>query len=301
VNGQIATRVDASPARENTGWIDALAFTPRKQSWVACSGDRFYKLFRRSDDPARDWLDDACIEDARREHDDMQLLHRFGERACTPLRRDHGCVVYPRLSGPDLREMLLRHDAGKTERASALRDALSLLAQLHGASADAISHYPLKDYRADGHLRPDAEVLRRIADCPRTLCIEGFEVRNFRFDQRCRAWMFFDPQVVSRGVPENDIARFIISLLMVNWGKGGSPRIWRGFHIGDLVSVYERAASRSTDPILLNHFLYETIAMRRHFAERALSALHGVSRILGRPYLSTYFLQLERWVARNEL
>ena len=300
MNGEVATRADVSPVKEDAGWIDALAFVPRKQSWVAGSGERFYKLFRRSDDPARDWLDRACIEDARREHDDMQLLHCFGEHACAPLQRDHGCVVYPRLSGPDLREMLLRHGVGETERAAALRDALSLLAQLHGADADAISHYPLKDYRVDSHLRPDAEVLRRIAERPRTLCIEGFEVRNFRFDRHRDAWLFFDPQVVSRGVPENDIARFIVSLLMVNWGKGGSPRIWREFHIGDLVSVYERAASCSTDPVLLNYFLHETIAMRRHFAEKALSALRGVSRILGRPYLSGYFLQIERWVARHE-
>ncbi|HKZ09594.1 MAG TPA: hypothetical protein VJL61_02680 [Rhodanobacteraceae bacterium] len=300
MNAQAATSVEAAPAKEDAAWIDALAFAPRKESWVACSGDRFYKLFRRGDDPARDWLDRGCIEDARREHDDMLLLHRFGEHACAPLQRDHGCVVYPRLSGPDLRETLLRRDGDCTERAAALGNALSLLAQLHGAAADAISHYPLKDYRTDGYLRPGAEVLRRIDECPRTLCIEGFEVRNFRFDQHRHAWLFFDPQVVSRGVPENDIARFIISLLMVNWGKGGSPRIWRHFHIGDLVSVYERAASRSTDPILLNYFLHETIAMRRHFAEKALHTLHGVPRILGRPYLSAYFLQLERWAARHE-
>lgn len=296
MNGPVAARMEIHPD-EDAGWIAALAFAPRKESWVACSGNRFYKLFRRGDDPARDWLDRACVENARREHDDMQLLHRFGERACAPLLRNRGCVVYPRLSGPDLREALLRR--GDDAR-PALRDALSLLAQLHGATADAISHYPLKDYRRDGHLRPDAEVLRRIHERPRTLCIEGFEVRNFRFDQHRCAWLFFDPQVVSRGVPENDIARFIVSLLMVNWGKGGSPRIWGYFQADDLVSVYERAASRSTDPILLNYFLHETIAMRRHFAERALRALHGMSRILGRPYLSVYFLQLERWAARHE-
>lgn len=298
MKGQAAVRTDAHPV-EDAGWIDALAFAPRKESWVACSGNRFYKLFRRSNDPARDWLDPACIDAARREYDDMQLLHRFCEQACAPLLREHGCVVYPRLSGPDLREMLRRRDGDGAGRGTALRDALSLLARLHGASADAISGYPRKDYRANGHLRPDAEVLRRISQRPRTLCIEGFEVRNFRFDQRRRAWLFFDPQVVSRGVPENDIARFIVSLLMVNWGKGGSPRIWRDFHVGDLVSAYERAATRSTDAILLNYFLHETIAMRRHFAEKALHALHGVPRILGRPYLSAYFLQLERWAARH--
>jgi hypothetical protein len=293
-----ATRTEVDTVAD-AGWIDALAFVPRKQSWVACSGDRFYKLFRRSDDPARDWLDQACLEDAQREHDDMQLLHRLGEQACAPLLRDGGCVVYPRLSGPDLRDALRRRATSAMERDAPLCSAMSLLAQLHTAAADAIAHYPLKDYRANVYLRPGVDVSRRIDERPRTLCIEGFEVRNFRFDRRRQAWLFFDPQVISRGMPENDIARFIVSLLMVNWGKGGSPRIWKDFDAGDLLSAYEHAASRSLDPALLNYFLHETIAMRRHFAERALHALPGVSRILGRPYLSAYFLQLERWAARH--
>ena len=281
----------------DAGWIAALAFARRKESWVAAPADNFYKIFRRSDDPARDWLDPACMEKARREYADMQLMHRIDERACGPLRLDHACVVYPCLSGPDLRVMLLRRGSGNAERSSALRDAISLLARLHAAT-DEVSHYPLKNYLSGGFLNPDMDVLRRIGECHRVLCIEGFEVRNFRYDQRRSAWVFFDPQDVSRGVPENDLARFIVSLLMVTWGKGGSPKIWRNFDFGDLMSTYERTASRSIDPVLLNYFLHETIAMRRHFAEKALRALRGVSRLLGRPYLSAYFLQLEKWAER---
>ncbi|HXE65548.1 MAG TPA: hypothetical protein VN630_00790 [Rhodanobacteraceae bacterium] len=284
-------------AHADAGWIDALAFTRRKESWVAASADRFYKIFRSSGDPARDWLDSACMEKARREYAAMRLLHQLDERACKPLRLDHGCIVYPNLSGPDLRERLLQHGPG-IDRAAALRDAVSLLARLH-AVTDAVSHYPLKDYLVDVFLDPDADVLRRIEERRRTLCIEGFEVRNFRYDAHHRAWTFFDPQVVSRGVPENDLARFIISLLMVSWGKGGSPKIWTHFDIGDLVSIYAHAASCSIDPVLLNYFLHETIAMRRHFAEKALGALHGVSRWIGRPYLSAYFVQLEHWAERS--
>lgn len=287
-------------AGADAGWIAALAFTQRKESWVAASGDSFYKIFRGSDDPARDWRDPVCMEKASREYADMQLLQRVDECACAPLRLDHACIVYPRLSGPDLRATLLRRGFGGPDRAAALRDAVSLLARLH-AGAHAIAHYPLKDYLVDGFLNPDADVLRRIDASRRTLCIEGFEVRNFRYDGRRRAWVFFDPQQVSRGVPENDLARFIVSLLMVSWGKGGSPKIWRYFDIRDLVFTYDCAASRPTDPVLLNHFLHETIAMRRHFAEKALRALHGVSRLLGRPYLTAYFLQLEKWAESHEV
>lgn len=290
----VVTKFRASP---DAGWIAALAFARRKESWVATSADGFYKIFRRSDDPARDWLDPACMEKARREYADMQLLSRCDEHACRPLRLDHGCVVYPLLSGPDLRERLLRHGSA-ADRAAALRDAVSLLARLHAAS-EAVSRYPLKDYLVDVFLNPDADVLRRIEERRRTLCIEGFEVRNFRYDQRRGAWIFFDPQVVSRGVAENDLARFIVSLLMVTWGKGGSPKIWTHFDMDDLVSTYARAASRSIDPVLLDYFLHETIAMRRHFAEKALGALRGVSQWLGRPYLSAYFVQLKKWTERT--
>lgn len=299
MNTGTAVRFGVCPAGD-PGWIAALGFAQRKESWVATSGSRFYKIFRGSDDPARDWLDRACGENARREFDDMRLLHRLGERACAPLRLDHACIVYPRLSGPDLRALLLERESAAAGRTAALREAMSLLALLHAATTNAISHYPLKNYLTDGFLNPDIDVLRRIGEHDRTLCIEGFEVRNFRYDQRRDAWIFFDPQIVSRGVPENDFARFIVSLLMVNWGKGGSPRIWKEFDIGDLISTYERAASRTIDPVLLNYFLHETIAMRRHFAERALRALPRVSRIFGRPYLAAYFRQLERWAKHHE-
>ncbi|HEX5488257.1 MAG TPA: hypothetical protein VFX04_03805 [Rhodanobacteraceae bacterium] len=297
MTGQAALPRDAQePRAGRADWIAALAFAPRKESWVASSEGNFYKIFRSSDDPARDWLDPACIEQARREYADMQLLHRFSGRVCRPLRVDHACVVYPHLSGPDLRVMLRRR--GGAQGATGLREAMSLLARLH-AAGDAVSHYPSKDYLVDNHLSPDADVLRRISECGRTLCIEGFEVRNFRYDRDRNEWSFFDPQVVHRGVPENDLARFLVSLLMVNWGKGGSPKIWTGFESPDLVSTYEHAASRPVDKILLNYFLHETIAMRRHFAERALRAMHGVPRLLGRPYLAAYFLQLEKWATSH--
>jgi hypothetical protein len=293
MTGPAATPTDRR-ATADAGWIAALGFTPRKESWVAASADRFYKIFRRGDDPVRDWLDPACTEKARQEFADMQRMHRIDERACGPLQRDHACVVYPCLSGPDLRTLLLGRAPGGGARTAAMHDAMSLLARLHAAT-DSAAHYPLKDYLVDGFLNPDPDVLRRIGGCRRTLCIEGFEVRNFRYDRRRRAWLFFDPQVVSRGVPENDVARFVVSLLMVTWGKGGSPRIWKHFDFGDLVSTYERAASRSVDPVLLKYFLHETIAMRRYFAEKALRGMRGMSRLLGRPYLSAYFLQLEKW------
>ena len=73
MNGQNAACEQVPPAG-SAGWLAELAFTPRKESWVASSADRFYKIFRRSDDPLRDWLDPACMEKAGREYVDTLLL-----------------------------------------------------------------------------------------------------------------------------------------------------------------------------------------------------------------------------------
>jgi len=294
--------LERAPMTEAAGWIDELAFTARKESWVASSAGRFYKIFRRSDDPVRDWLDPLCMEKASREYSDTLFLARLSGRVCAPARLDHACVVYPLLSGPDMHPMLrqMRGAVDAQGRAGALREAMVLLAQLHGAKRDT-ADYPVKDYLHNGYLVPDAEVTRRIGKRDRTLFISGFEVRNFRFDRHRGGWFFFDPQHVFLGMPEDDFARFVISLLMINWGQGGSVRLWRDFSVSDLLSTYETASGRSLDRILLNYFLHETIAMRRYFAQKALHNMSGAKRVLGAPYLSVYFMQLNHWAANNEL
>ncbi len=300
MNGQNAA-CERVPPTGSAGWLAELAFTPRKESWVASSADRFYKIFRRSDDPLRDWLDPTCMEKAGREYADALLLRELSEHVCTPLRLDHACVVYPRLSGPDLRPMLQqKHGAfGARHRAQALRKAMVVLAQLHRARSNPAG-YPAKDYLHDGYLVPDAEVARRIGERERTLFIGGFEVRNFRYDEEREDWLFFDPQHVYLGMPEDDVARFVISLLMINWGQGGGVTLWQGFDVEDLLAAYEDAAGFLLDGTLLTYFLRETIAMRRHFAQKALRNMAGARRVIGRPYLAGYFMQLNHWAANHE-
>ncbi len=298
IDTAVHARKDASPMAA-AGEIAALSFTARKESWIASSEGRFYKIFRRSDDPAQDWLDSLCIDKARREFADMLLLHRLCRRVCCPLRRDHACVVYPYLAGPDMRELLRRRGTSYAQRTAALREAMTLLAALHAAPGEALD-YPLKDYLHDGYLVPGRDVVRRIAGRERTLFIGGFEARNFRFDRDRGGWCFFDPQHVYLGMPEDDVARFVISLLMINWGSGGSLKVWQRFDAAQLLSGYETASGRRLDRTLLNYFLHETVAMRRHFAEKALRGMPGAKRVLGRPYLGLYFRQLEKWVANHE-
>jgi hypothetical protein len=193
----------------------------------------------------------------------------------------------------------LRGPGGARHRAHALRKAMLVLAQLHRARPE-LADYPVKDYLHDGYLVPDADVARRIGERERTLFIGGFEVRNFRYDQDHDDWFFFDPQHVYRGMPEDDLARFIVSLLMINWGQGGSVALWRGFDVENLLSAYENAAGILLDGALLTYFLRETIAMRRHFAQKALRNMKGAKRVIGRPYLASYFMQLNHWAANHE-
>lgn len=291
---------EVAPVVGTAGWIESLEFIPRKESWVASSSGWFYKIFRASDDPARDWRNPACIETATREYVDTLFLRRLSDHVCAPVRRDHACVVYPHLSGPDMRAMLQQRDGADQRQCSAgLHDAMAVLARLHAGSAE-VAEYPVKDYLHNGYFAPDAGVAERISARARTLFIGGFEVRNFRFDRQHNGWFFFDPQRVFLGMPEDDVARFIVSLLMINWGRGGSLRLWQDFDPIDLLSAYEHAAKRSLDRTLLNYFLRETVAMRRHFAEKSLRSMSRVRRIPGRPYLAIYFLQLQQWVENHE-
>ena len=117
--------------------IATLSFTRRKESWVAESAGCFYKIPRNSDDPLHDLDDPACIETAVREHDDMRFLGSLAANGiCPPEHIERACIVYLRLSGPDLRTLLLRScSPGQCELP--LRSAMLLLARLHlGAAAD---------------------------------------------------------------------------------------------------------------------------------------------------------------------
>ena len=293
--------LQTTPATGSPGWIDALTFAARKESWVASSAGWFYKIFRKSDDPARDWRDPQCMETARREYADTLLLARLSPRVCAPVKLDHACVVYPHMSGPDMRVMLQQFGhANRQQGTAALRQAMVVLAQLHAATPDTLD-YPLKDYMRNGYLVPDATVAKRIDARARALFVGGFEVRNFRFDDRHNGWFFFDPQHVYLGMAEDSVARFVISLLMINWGQGGTLSSWQAFDVHDLLSAYEAAADCAVDRVLFNYFLRETIAMRRHVAEKALRNMHGIKRLFGRPYLAVYFLQLSQWAAKHEL
>lgn len=281
----------AALANAASGEFTGLKFTRRRESWIAQSSAHFYKIIRKSNDPMQDLRDPECVATALREFTDMRFLHALSDRACRPDRVEQACVIYPLLSGPDMRTLLM-NQAAREQHETCLRDAMMLLARLHGTGGES-SQYPIKDYHRDSFLAPDQEVLERMSGRRRTLVATGFEARNFRFDQSRGAWIFFDPHHLWLGFPEEDFARFMISLLMIK-GRRGGLRPWTDFDRFRLLSSYESLAPAKLDRKLLNHFLYEQLAKRKFYATRALLHMRTPTRTFVRHYTNLYYRQLLR-------
>lgn len=272
--------------------IDTLRFARRKESWVASCSGRFYKIIRRSHAPLRDLEDPACIDIAMREFTDMRFLGSLDAGVCRPERIDRACIVYPFLSGPDMRALLMsRTSPGQHE--AALHSAMHLLAHLHRGEP---AGYPAKDYRCSSFLPPPPAVLDRMERRPRTLVVTGFEARNFRFDQGSDAWFFFDPHHIWLGFPEEDFARFVVSLLMIR-GRRSGPRPWTGFDRFRLLVAYEALAPAKLDRTLLNYFLHEELAMRRFHSIKLARRMRAASRPFVMAYTRFYYHQLRRALA----
>lgn len=273
--------------------IPGLRFTRRKESWVAASSGRFYKITRKSDDPLRDLVDPACIGTSLREYTDVCFLHGLDEAVCRPEGIDRACIVYPFLSGPDLRTWLMISHVPPEQHEAPLHSAMALLAHLHRGEA---AGYPVKDYRRDGFLAPPPAVLERMAVRPRTLIVTGFEARNFRFDRSRDAWCFFDPHHVWIGHPEEDFARFMISLLMIR-GRRSGARYWTAFDRFQLRAAYETLAPFKLDNELLNYFLFEELAMRRFHALKLARRAPLAARPFMLAYTRFYYSRLQRALA----
>ncbi|MGH8113437.1 MAG: hypothetical protein ACREPS_00070 [Rhodanobacteraceae bacterium] len=269
--------------------ITTLKFRRRKESWVAEADGCFYKITRRSNDPLQDLGDPACIATSLSEYTDVRYLRELSDRVCCPERIEQACIVYPLLTGPDMYVLLMSNPAHE-RRESCLRDALQLLARLHHDSG---AGHPMKDYRRDSFLPPNREVLDCMERRKRTLVITGFEARNIRFDSNRAAWFFFDPHHLWRGFPEEDFARFLVSLLMIR-GRRGGPRPWTSFDRFGLLSTYENFAPAKLDRNLLNYFLHEQLAMRRSHAMKSARQLPTPSRVFGVAYTQFYYRQLRR-------
>ncbi|MGH8144773.1 MAG: hypothetical protein ACREPY_00430 [Rhodanobacteraceae bacterium] len=285
----VAQPVEASPRRSDASAIGALKFTRRRESWVAQSAGHFYKIVRASDDAMHDFVDPACIASAQREYGDMRFLHGIDAAACCPERIEQACIVYPVLSGPDMHELLTRRPACE-QATQCLQAAMLLLARLHCHKADGL---PVKNYQLEGFLAPGPRVMARMRDRQRMLVVTGFEARNFRFDKHEAGWFFFDPHHLWCGFPEEDFARFMVSLLMIR-GKRGGPRPWTGFDRFALLATYEASTHAKLDRELLDYFVREQLAKRQFYAMRLARHMRSPGNVIGVAYTRLYFQRLHR-------
>ncbi len=83
----------------------------------------------------------------------------------------------------------------------------------------------------------------RLCQRPRVIVLGGLEVRNFKQAGTDGQWRFFDPHDAVLGAPEDDFARYILSLLMITWGRHATCRIWTHFDYQRLVRHMRRPAA----------------------------------------------------------
>ncbi|MFN9773698.1 MAG: hypothetical protein ACK54X_13890 [Burkholderiales bacterium] len=283
------------------GLLEAGGFVRRPASWVATSGACFYKIPRRSDDCAADLADARAVADARSEFEQAALLAAHDAAVNRPCARERACLVYPLIEGDDLRDRLRRGSHDDDGRIL-LEEAVSLCGRLHRIEPEALERIPSHDYRIDPFAPAPEAVMRRLRQRATRLVVRGFEARNFRMDAERGRLVFFDPHELVRGMPEEDFTRFVLSLLMIGWGRGGRPSAWTAFDLDALRVAYERASGEALDPELERYAFDLNVRMRRTHARNAIAAMpRGPTRLAATAYAWFHFRQIDAWRRRHGL
>jgi len=281
------------------GIPDYRKFTRRPLSWITEDENCFYKIPRGSESVESDMVDPECISEAGKEYELSNFLGCVDESINKPMRVEQACIISPMMSGPDMIDFIRKLKDGAAIQ-DCIETSIRLLGRLHLASVD-ISGFPIHDYGRDSFLAATAELAESISAKRRTVVIDGFEVRNFRYDKIRNKWLFFDPHNIRQGIPEEDISRFIVSLLMLNWGRAFKFRIWTGFCARSLLKVYKNESSVKIDGQLLKYSFELILNMRRYYALKSVRDMSYFKRIVARMYLEIYFRQMHRWVNRNDI
>jgi hypothetical protein len=275
--------------------LTSVTFETRQASWVACSGDTFLKIPRRSalhDDPFLN----ADIEAATKEFSLATWLSEIEPRVLRPsaLRLQQGCLIFPRLRGRDLMEELSDARANRHVQ-SGINEAIEICARIHRGATE---HGEIQAYDYYGDLDHPLES-QALDPWPRTLVVRGMEVRNFRRDHRDGKLRFFDLHEVFWGMPEEDVSRFVLSLLMLNWGRRTAPKPWANFDFESILAAYEQTSEISLDRKRMNYCMQLNLRMRRRNAANALTSAFMPKRLAGLAYVYLYFSGLNSWMRQN--
>ncbi len=274
-------------------------FEERPLSFVAKCGGRFLKIAKPQGvhDVVQAAQSDEAKELAKQEFDALQVLGGLAPDLVVgelTFIEGFACLVSDNIDGKNARDVLL-NEKDRGLRNALLEKAIDVLGRFHSAcSVDQSASLFAIDYEADFFL-PLPENISLSSPC---LVIEGFEIRNM-MQTGGGDVVFFDPHELRAGVREDDLSRFVISLLMLTWARNGNPLIWRDFSLKRLIAKYEEVASVKVCDEVFAYFMKRNAQMRRYYAYASIGDMSFFLRMLAKVYIEFYFLQVRLWSRHN--
>ncbi|MFW5888107.1 MAG: hypothetical protein ACOCVY_00115 [Patescibacteria group bacterium] len=275
--------------------IDQNAFQKRRLSWVAQDDNFFYKIPRISRSLKADIENEKIKQEASSEYEQLKILNRgapYLVKEPVDLSLKYSCIINKKISGPDLREELLRSkDNSYIEKE--LKKVIEKIAKLHQDNFK--DELPVRDYSRIQNLEKD--ILSKVDKRPRVVNARGFSVRNLRYDKNGDVF-FFDPTGLSLGAPEEGLANIVFSLLLLKWGRNHQCFVFNNFALEELLGYYESRSGIEVD----TDVFFAMLDLRMHSQERSvrkkMKRLIPISIIL-LVYTKIFFYQINKWKKQN--
>jgi hypothetical protein len=281
------------------GLIAAGSFQRRPLSWVCALDDYWIKIPRKSANLARDARDPDVFARAAKQYGETGRLRALDERILAPIELDekHACLIYRRLHGKDLHATVLAAESAG-QITPALKEAIGLCARLHRIPEedDRLNGLVRQDYLSDPEYPAGGSLAEEITAHAHTVVVGGMLIRNYMWDREGGSLYFFDPHGVFIGIPEEDAARFILSLVMATWGRRSIRwRVWELFDPDELLDHYETVSGRKLSPSLLRYGMDLHVARRWRYAKKSISSMQPLLRAPATAWGRQYFKQIQRW------
>ena len=278
--------------------LDYSRFRARSLSWIYTDGTHFFKIRKYNESIGDDLHDARAKAHAKTEHDNLALLHQLDDAVVKPLALVDACVIYPCVEGYDLVDESSRKRIRDNRRdfRRHIEDGITLLARLHRHQEDLPEGLARCDYRNSEFLPlADEGLISTVENRPASLVIQGFEIRNLRYDTAENRLRFLDPHHIFLGAPEEDVARYVLSLLMINWGRHLNFMVWEDFDPADLIRAYENARGMALDRRILAYMFDLKVAMRKKHARRNIQSMNPLQGFTAHAYLKLFFRNVDAW------
>jgi hypothetical protein len=278
------------------GLLDDEKIITRELSWVASSEKYFFKIPRISESLKSDMNNPEALKFAREEYDNLTFLKELDDALVNPvdLLENFSCVVMERIKGSDLFHKLKNNEDPKAIQL-ALEEGISIGARLHRFVPNGLENILYHDYSKDRFCPAGDEEKRALKSNAFTIVSRGFEIRNFMQSLETGRLKFFDPHDLYFGAPEEDFTRYVLSILMANWGRHLNFFVWKKFDLQRLINAYEETRGVSLNKDLLSYTFDLNIAMRKYFADKEIKKMPVFLQFLGVNYKRLYFLQISSW------